>query len=199
MLRILLAGYIGTSEARRPFEIAEGGKPSLATRTNPPLQFSLAHGDTAAIIAVSFDGPIGVDLETPRHVRIAEHRRHALIAAAASLHPERPLPTTPEDACFLQAWTRLEALAKATGEGIGAVLERVRRDETPIARTTISNRPVHVRDVTVGLASPIYAAVAGTAASIAAARHLEALPVPLERSWLEHWLAGDGSRGGLEA
>jgi 4'-phosphopantetheinyl transferase len=37
------------------------------------------------------------------------------------LQPERPLPQDPE-AAFLQAWVRIEAVAKASGEGIGRLL-----------------------------------------------------------------------------
>lgn len=189
-LRIVLAGYAGLKAARQPFAISPGGKPSLASVSNPPIEFSLAHCDTTAIIAISRDGPVGVDLEAPRSVRIADHRRATLIAAATSLRPETPLPEGPGEARFLQAWTRLEALAKATGEGIGTLLERRRRDEAPIAQTTISNRPVHIHDVTLASASPFYAAVAGTAPILASPTPLESLSLPLDRAWLEQWIVG---------
>ena len=192
-LRILLAGHVGLDVARQPFVIAPGGKPSLAGAASPPVEFSLAHGDTAAIVVISRDGPVGIDLEEPRSVRLADDRRAALIAAAASLAPETPLPDGPGDARFLQAWTRLEALAKATGEGLGPLLERVRRDGSPVARTAISGHPVHVRDVRVRSSLAVYAAVAGTSASLASSPAPEAMPLPLDRTWLEQWLSGDPS------
>lgn len=194
-LCILLAGYVGLERARQPFAMAPGGKPSLAGIASPRVEFSLAHGDTAAIIAICRDGPVGVDLEEPRSVRIADRRRTALVAAAVSLAPETPLPDGPGDAVFLQAWTRLEALAKATGEGIGSLLERLRRNASPVAQTTISNRPLYVRDVLVRSTPPIYAAVAGTSASLASGPPPETLTLPLDRAWLERWLAGETDCG----
>jgi 4'-phosphopantetheinyl transferase len=187
-LRIVLAGHIGLAEARRPFRIASGGKPMLAA-PSPPLEFNLAHCDTAALIAISYDGPVGVDLETPRPLRIADSRRAALIDAAIALAPGAVLPDGPGDAHFLQAWTRLEALAKATGEGIGALLERLRRGETLVAEAPPGSRAIRVRDVAVRTTSPYFAAVAGTSPSLATGAAPETLSLPLDRKSLEQWLA----------
>jgi phosphopantetheinyl transferase len=190
-LRIVLAGHIGLAEARRPFRIAPGGKPVLAASPEP-LEFSLAHCETAALIAISHEGAVGVDLETPRPVRIADDRRAALIDAAIALAPEAALPPDGHgDARFLQAWTRLEALAKATGEGIGALLERLRRGDALVAEAPPGSRALHVRDVTVRSASPYFAAVAGTSPSLAASVAPETLSLPLDRKSLEQWLAGE--------
>jgi 4'-phosphopantetheinyl transferase len=192
-LRIVLAGHIGIAEARRPFRIAPGGKPTLAV-SSPPLEFSLAHCETAALIAISYDGPVGVDLETPRPLRIADGRCAALIDAAIALAPETALPDGPGDARFLQAWTRLEALAKATGEGIGALLERLRRGEALVAEALPGSRALRVRDVTVRSASPYFAAVAGTSPSLATSVAAETISLPLDRKSLEQLLTGGARR-----
>jgi 4'-phosphopantetheinyl transferase len=198
-LRIVLAGHIGLAEARRPFRAAPGGKPALVGPLNRPLDFSLAHCATAALIAISRDGPVGVDLEAPRPIRIAEARRIALIDAATSLAPGAALPDGPGDAGLLQAWTRLEALAKATGEGIGALLERLRRGATQVAEVTLASRALHVCDVTVRDASPYFAAVAGMSPSLATGSALEAASLPLDRRWLEQWLTGGTDHRALPA
>ena len=97
------------------------GRPHL-----PPAHtgsVSLAHAGDLALIAVSRAPRIGVDLEGPREIHMTPARRHIIETAAASLSTQ-PLPPGPE-ACFLQAWTRLEALAKAEGRGIGRVLTTI--------------------------------------------------------------------------
>lgn len=189
-LRLALAGYVGADAAVSPFRIAPGGKPSLGVASAPPIEFSLSHGETIALVAISRDGPVGVDVEPPRTVRIAEHRREALISAAAALAPDAPLPDAPLEARFLQAWTRLEALAKASGEGIGPVLERVRRGRSAMPPAGDGNQPFHVRDVVVRGAPLLQAAVAGTSRSLADGPPLEAVPFPLDRAAVERWLSG---------
>lgn len=194
-LRILLAGHIGVAAARRPFDISPRGKPSLRGDIRPRIEFSLAHCETVALIAMSSDGAIGVDLEAPRSVRIASQRRASLIAAATVLCPDTPLPDGPGDAGFLQAWTRLEALAKATGEGIGALLERLRRGEAVAGQAAGPDQPICVRDVTVRSTSPFYAAVAVVSTSLASGAPPETASVPLDRAWLERWLTGEPASG----
>jgi len=190
-LRLVLAGYVGMEAARQPFDVAPGGKPSLPGAIGSDLAFSLAHCTGAALVAVSRDGPVGVDIETSRRVRIADHRRGGLIAAAAALSPEWPLPGDAHEASLLQAWTRLEALAKATGEGIGAVLERVRRSGTAAVAPMVAGRPIHVRDVTVactGCTGTVYAAIAGRAGCLAGGPPPAAVPFPADRAWIAKWL-----------
>ncbi|MGE0697622.1 MAG: 4'-phosphopantetheinyl transferase superfamily protein [Hyphomicrobiaceae bacterium] len=192
-LRILLAGYVGLDLARAPFRVARGGKPELAPLPDGHLRplFSLAHCDTAAIVALSTDGAVGVDIEAPRPVRLADHRRAMLLDAARSLAPTDALPEGPAEAQFLQGWVRLEALAKATGEGLGALLGRLDDAVAPIASTRMEGRSVLVRDVGQDSVPGHFAAIAGTTSSLAAdaPRPLARL-LPLDRVWLERRLSG---------
>lgn len=120
-LRAVLARHCGERTAQTDFLTTAAGKPYLPGRE---IEFSLAHTDGAALIALS-DHPIGVDIEnTQRTVRIAAPRRAALIATAAALLPETPLPQHDGSESFIQAWVRLEATAKATGDGLGPLLSR---------------------------------------------------------------------------
>jgi 4'-phosphopantetheinyl transferase len=85
----------------------------------------LAHTHGVALIAVCREGAIGVDIEYERPVAMAPDRRAAIEAAAQALS-RQALPDGPaENARFLQAWTRIEALGKYSGEGVGAVLEAI--------------------------------------------------------------------------
>jgi len=189
-LRIILAGYAGLEAARRPFIMAPGGKPGFDHQTGSSLDFSLAHCDTAAIVAISKEGPIGVDIEAPRPIRIADHRRAQLVEAAISLAPRDPLPEGPGEARFLQAWVRLEALAKLTGEGLGALLGRLDHDAPPIAGTTVNGSMAIVRDVSIATGPPLYAALAGIGPPLSRGSAPEATWLPCETRWLEEWMAG---------
>jgi 4'-phosphopantetheinyl transferase len=122
-LRILLERTCGAAVRGVPFARGITGKPSLA---GTPVHFSLAHTTGAALIAVSRDGPVGVDLEAPRAVRIPPHRRPPIEALAVRIAGGALLAGHDADARFLNAWVRLEAFAKAGGTGIGRLLETVR-------------------------------------------------------------------------
>lgn len=190
-LRLLLVGHIGLAAASRPFVLARGGKPSLAPRRgDPAIEFSLAHCEAAAVIAISRDGPVGVDVEAPRQVRISAHRRAQLLEAARSLAPGDRLPDGPGEAQFLQAWVRLEALAKVTGEGLGALLGRLDDRASPPHATSVNGAPVCVRDIGLGGHS-LWAAVAGISATLADARRPEAIWLPLDRDRLERLGRGE--------
>ncbi|HEX4892680.1 MAG TPA: hypothetical protein VFV47_05285, partial [Hyphomicrobiaceae bacterium] len=101
------------------------GKPSLPSGR---LHFSVAHSGTMALLGFSAAGPIGVDLEVVRAPRMSAWRREQLERFAEELGG-CALPEGDPDRRFIQAWVRLEAYGKATGEGIGALLERHRHPQ----------------------------------------------------------------------
>ncbi len=122
-LRLLLARSGCDAAFGRPFVYAPGGKPGLSDRA---LEFSIAHSGGHALIAISRAGPVGVDLERPRALSLSPGRRRLIEAAGAALDgPRTRLPgSVSVDATVetLAAWTRLEAVAKARGSGIGSLL-----------------------------------------------------------------------------
>jgi 4'-phosphopantetheinyl transferase len=118
-LRLVLATHVGLEQARAPLVVSPRGKPRLAL---PGAEFSLSHSGGLLLLAVSSSGPLGVDIETRTTVAMDERRRAAIERAATALAPHAPLPSSSVVQRFLQAWTRLEAVAKATGTGIGQVL-----------------------------------------------------------------------------
>lgn len=133
LLRLILAEQpvrTGTGEPlrRRPvaFRSRPHGKPELAAST--PLAFSFSYAGEAAIIALTWTGPIGVDLEAPRKITLSPQRRMALCTNARDaglIATAEASVALQDDVAFLKVWTRLEALAKARGDGIGAVLEEL--------------------------------------------------------------------------
>ncbi len=201
-LRAILASHVGLEAARQPFRIAPNGKPSLDTVAaelavagamagHDVPSFSLAHIDTMAVIGVSQMGPIGVDLEAPRPVRISAARRAQLEAAATLLDPSAPLADAPADRRFLQAWVRLEALAKTTGEGVGGLLGRLEDPHRPLEGTMAEGRQVRVRDVVLPSHLDLIAAVGGIDDALGAASGLPvARTLPLDPGWLADLIAG---------
>ena len=97
------------------------GKPALAS--GGPV-FNVSHSGSSCLIAMADSGPIGVDVELPRTVQLDAARRALIVAAGAGLAgvPIQCKVATEDPAAFLIAWTRLEAIAKARGDGVGRLL-----------------------------------------------------------------------------
>ena len=122
-VRIALERMAGARVRKAAFVRSPGGKPSLA---QGPAAFSLSHSDGLALIGVTRRGEIGVDLERARSVRVSARHQRLIVAAGRGL-ADMPLPAhgaregNPQEA-FLQAWSRLEAFAKAHGRGLARLL-----------------------------------------------------------------------------
>jgi phosphopantetheinyl transferase len=99
----------------QPFDLTAHGEPSLP---GMPFVFSQSDAGPYLLIGVSSQGRIGVDLEQPRTFAMSEVRQARVIAAARSLAGS----AGPEPLSLLQAWTRIEAFAKARGPSLARVL-----------------------------------------------------------------------------
>jgi 4'-phosphopantetheinyl transferase len=156
-LRILLERRLGSGIRGTPFKRSASGKLSLASSG---ASFSLAHTRGLALIAISDGGPLGVDIERARDVRMPDSRRAPIEREAVALAADAPLSGPGRDARFLNAWVRIEAAAKAQGEGVGPLLERLRPDRAaePPPGATEGPGPIVVHDVSIS--AGIFAAVA---------------------------------------
>jgi 4'-phosphopantetheinyl transferase len=119
LLRRLLVSYSGVPAALLPLAAAPGGKPGLERGPH----FSVSHRGPLAVYAVSWDGPVGIDVE--RRVPVAE----ADEIVAFQFAPDEArryavLPPARRMAAFVDLWVAKEAYVKGTGEGIGAGLDR---------------------------------------------------------------------------
>ncbi len=165
-LRLLIERAAGAQWRGVTFVRSERGKPHL---DGTPLAFSISHAPGLALIGLAPRGSIGVDIERTRRVRVGETRRARIEEAGAALSTE-PLPAE-GSARFLQAWVRLEALAKADGCGIGRLLTRLgilgvsdalrARQASAgdmVAALLAGDTPPSVRDLQLG--DGVYAAVA---------------------------------------
>jgi 4'-phosphopantetheinyl transferase len=122
-LRIALERRIGHGVRGAPLVRSASGEPSLP---NCGANFSIAHTHGLAVVAISATGPIGIDIETTRLVRMPALRRAPIEQEAIRLAAGAPLSGRNDDERFLRAWVRIEAVAKARGTGVGPLLETVR-------------------------------------------------------------------------
>ena len=178
-LRIVLERHAGACVRGVCYTLEPGGRPHLPVTPEwmDPPQFSLSHTGGFALIAVATTEPVGIDLECPRTVRLAPERRQPIEAAAQRLAMSEPLPDAADDR-FLQAWVRLEATAKATGEGMGRLLSKAGAIGAGFAASAASKRggdpvaSVTVRDLDLG--HNCFAAIA--ARTLPASLLVEVLP-----------------------
>jgi 4'-phosphopantetheinyl transferase len=121
-LRTLLAGYLNREAMTVRIERSDHGKPYVAGK--PALEFNLSHSAGAALVALSRNQPLGVDLEIPRRPRpvLALAQRFFAPAEAAAL---AALPEARRQTAFLNLWSGKEAVLKALGRGIAFGLDRI--------------------------------------------------------------------------
>ena len=120
-LRRVLALYATTPARKLRFEYGVNGKPSLVNSASR-VSFNLAHSEDLAVIGVTYECPIGVDVERIRRMsdaaalaqRYFDVRECGAVFADRSKLEER----------FFACWTRREALVKALGVGLSFGVDR---------------------------------------------------------------------------
>ena len=114
-LRRILGAYLHCSPENIHFTANRFGKPQLSGEDASSLQFSLSHSRTVAVLAVTLDEEIGVDVEDVRPIETevaAAHFSAAELSDLSRLHGDAWLRG------FYRCWTRKEAILKAEGVGL---------------------------------------------------------------------------------
>ncbi len=112
-LRQILSSYIGIPAHEIVFQYGQHGKPFLAEGFP---QFNISHSDNMALIAITKDRAIGVDIEKikPEYKEDVAKRFFSEKEYAAL----QQLPEAGRISGFYAIWTKKEALIKALGEGL---------------------------------------------------------------------------------
>jgi 4'-phosphopantetheinyl transferase len=113
-LREVLGSYVDADPTALVFESGAHGKPAVVGHR---LEFSFSRSGRHALIAVSRDRPVGVDIERVKPGRAAERiagSRFAPAETAALLRRDEP---DRADA-FHRCWTGKEAYTKGLGAGL---------------------------------------------------------------------------------
>jgi 4'-phosphopantetheinyl transferase len=123
-LREVLATYLDATPAQVTFAYGVHGKPRLAGLRASGLRFSLSHTGDHALIAVTRDREVGVDLETVRPEALGA-REAALFLTAAERRTIERLPAADRPQALFAVWVQKEAYAKARGLGLALDLQAI--------------------------------------------------------------------------
>jgi 4'-phosphopantetheinyl transferase len=122
MLRATLARYTAEPPAALRFAYTAAGKPSLAGAHYRHLCFNLTHSHNLALLALTQNARIGVDVE-----RIADANYPTIIRqffAASEQDALNALPPEQRRAAFYRCWVCKEAFIKACGATTELGLDR---------------------------------------------------------------------------
>lgn len=123
-LRAILSRYLNISSHILRFDYNPYGKPSLiVTQGGNTLRFNLSHSRGMALIAITKNRDIGVDIEGINQdfscLEIAENFFSPLENSVL-----RSLPEHLQATAFFTCWTRKEAYIKAIGKGLSIPLNQ---------------------------------------------------------------------------
>lgn len=108
-LRIVLAGSLPLHPSDLELATGPHGKPEIP---GSPLRFNLSHSGDLAVIALSRDAEVGIDVERTS-------RRSAVIERTLTDGERATLNGQDRHTQLLRIWCRKEAMAKAGGGGLG--------------------------------------------------------------------------------
>ncbi len=122
-LRRLLGIYLQRAPESVALVPGAYGKPGLVRgQGDDVLRFNLSHSDEAALFAFGHGREVGVDVEKIRG-GVDELAIARQVFAATDVRQLEALEGGARTEAFFHAWTRLEALAKVSGQGLGFVPE----------------------------------------------------------------------------
>jgi 4'-phosphopantetheinyl transferase len=123
MMKRILSRYVDVKPDRLQFKYNYYGKPDLAEDfSQAKLRFNLSHSHELALLAVTRQREIGVDLE---HICDATSDKNipANFFSPKEMASFRGLPPERRREVFYRRWTRKEAYLKATGKGLAVETE----------------------------------------------------------------------------
>lgn len=144
-LRVILSEYLNESPTELRITNGPFGKPFLVhSNSIYQLQFNLSHCEDLALIAVTNERLVGIDVE-----RVRELRNLRLILDRFFTSEEREFvdsaPRGQRFAAFLTLWSRREACAKALGLNLAAALSGL---NVPVYPQGLNILLSHLGDVT---------------------------------------------------
>ena len=155
-LRNVLARYLGGNPSHFKFSVNSYGKPSLKGHD---LEFNLTHSADFALVALTHNRKIGVDVERIRS-GISAHVIARQYFSKAEVAELEAIPIELRERAFFVGWTRKEAYIKAQGMGLSlgldsfdvsitpdepAILHATRPNPDEAARWTLLSFPVDPR------------------------------------------------------
>ena len=122
-MRSILGAYLDRNPHDLTFAVEGNGKPVLVLESDSiPLRFNLSHSHNAALIAVTRDRTVGIDIEHTR-TKIDCAEIAARFFAAEEIAKLKKLSRKAQRQAFFACWTRKEAYIKAKGGGLSIPLQ----------------------------------------------------------------------------
>jgi len=123
VLRQLLAANLDLRPKEIQIEAAYFQKPKIADRQNPNrLRFNTSHSGDCALIALTQNREVGVDVEQHRHLPDADELAKNFFSAH-EINELNGLSGAARSEGFFNCWTRKEAYVKAIGLGLAHPLK----------------------------------------------------------------------------
>jgi 4'-phosphopantetheinyl transferase len=120
-VRLLLASYIGCAPDELPLVTERYGKPAV-DEVVAGIEFNASHSHGLALICLSRDRPVGVDLEHIRNMPDLD----LMSALTLTAGEQAAIAADPEPLeAFFRCWVRKEAVVKAAAVGLSASLRDV--------------------------------------------------------------------------
>jgi 4'-phosphopantetheinyl transferase len=117
-MRRILSAYLEMPPADISFVLGAYGRPELAPGANPRrLDFNLSHSGAVGVVAVAFEGRVGVDVEAVRHLSCEDGLADQIMSADEQ-QAWRRIPAEAKSRTLVRLWTRKEACLKADGNGL---------------------------------------------------------------------------------
>lgn len=136
-LRKILGDYLALKPEAIHYEFSQRNKPFVADAQNPnDLQFNLSHSQDFAIVGITHNVSIGVDVEyrekTLDYLALAQR-----FFAKEEIESLLQLEPSEQRQGFFNCWTRKEAFIKAIGQGLHYSLKKFAVSLTP-------GQPAHI-------------------------------------------------------
>ena len=151
-LRDILRRYLHCEAGQLSFSIGSYGRPGLSANSfDPGIEFNLTHSGNYALIAVTRERKVGVDLEGIRQ-GISPEDIAGRYFSQGEVSELMALSSEQREAAFFNCWTRKEAYIKAIGLGLSlplnsfdvslnpkepAILRATRPDPQEVARWSL--------------------------------------------------------------
>ncbi|MCB0168419.1 MAG: 4'-phosphopantetheinyl transferase superfamily protein [Anaerolineae bacterium] len=120
-LRLILSRYLTVTPQSLRFRYGPQGKPELTGGNGGALHFNLSHSHGLALVAVTQERHVGVDLEQVRVIDDMDSIARRFFSKV-EYQAYTALPLSQKSLGFFNCWTRKEAYIKAIGQGLSCPL-----------------------------------------------------------------------------
>ncbi len=130
VLRMILAHHTKINASQIEFTINRYGKPSLMySDAKSPINFNLSHSHELAVVAVSIDKKVGIDIEfVNEQIDFENIAKHSFTVHECEYLFNQPLNR--QRAAFFQLWAYKESFVKAIGKGFSLPLNQFKLELT---------------------------------------------------------------------